>query len=224
LLHGDQVVGDRVFCSKSSDQFLYENGQGSVVLSSISDASQQNVLGRYLFMYGFSPKETTVLLGDAAPQLPSPRIVYAIGSNGIRSQISQDSVDTTQPAYDPRETTLAFVEGSADPSDIYNIDTHFQIVLYQKQLGLGILKKDLSTFEPGYTNQSPSWSADGRYLAYEHASTDESNGPTRPRDAQGNFLDGDIMLDSFDPNKQFLLDVPAPQKLGISGSNVQWLP
>jgi hypothetical protein len=224
LVGKDQLVGEILDCSPINDQFLYLDGTGSLTLSSVFDASQKEALGRYSFTYGFAPKDGSVLIGDQSPAVPSPSIVYSVGTDGVRRQLSQPGVSTVGPAYDPAQATLVVAE-DADGASLREIYGHFQIVLYQKQPGLGTLRKVLTSYEEEWTNQGAAWSADGCYLTYQHVATgDVAGAGVRPQDTQGNYLDGDIMLTAFDPSKPFLLDQTTPQKPGIKGFNVQWLP
>jgi hypothetical protein len=230
LVKDGQLSGDILYCSPVSDQFVYQDGQGNMALSSSPDTGQEQSLGRYQFLYGFTPKKDGVLLGQVAPQDPFPRAVYDVGSDGTRKTVSQQGIDSADPAYDPGENTLAVSEDmpnpDGNPDDPYAAFTHFQVSLYQAQVGGGVLRRTVTSFEDEYSNQSPAWSTDGRYLTYQHVLTAGHNytGPSRPQDALGNYLDGEIMLVPLNTPGPFPSGQPIPQNLGIIGSSVQWLP
>ena len=224
LLKGDILADDLLECSKNSDQFIFSDSSGNLTLSSISAVSQKEVLGRYQFLYGFSPVTDTVMLGDISPQTPSPRVVYAIGEDSLKKTISDPTIDTTDPAYNADESLLAVSENADSANNPYQVYQYFQISLLRFQSGT-LTKKIITPFEDSYSNTNPSWSSNGIYLTYLHSNIKPEENPAQAPDSIGTLLEGTIVVQKIDTTNNILGQNLLPaQKLDINGSTLQWLP
>ncbi|CAN5128486.1 hypothetical protein BH11PAT4_BH11PAT4_1060 [soil metagenome] len=210
-------------CSSASDQVIYQSRTGNVVLGSLSEP-MGDALGSYLFAFGFSPKGTTVLLGDTtSATLPTNRVAYAINDKGLREMISDNATDSAYPAYDPTEQILAIAEDVSDIGSEDNFRTHFKIVLRQRDRGT-VTVRPVTEGSAETSDEHPTWSHDGRFLTFESIPREEGYERDRPRNNDGSFIDGEIWLTELKPGSNFLTREISTQPLKIKGSGVTWLP
>jgi hypothetical protein len=222
ILNSSEIPSpDTLVCSQQTDQFLYFNGQGGIVLANLEDPHGY-VVGVYQDLYGFSPKDDQILVSSiSSTAFPIARQVYSINDKSVRTLLSNPLFDSTEPAFNQDESVLAlsedpeFISADADPN-------HFVIVLYKK--GYGVTnRKPLATIQPTTTDQAPRWSRDGRYVSFERVVIDSPK-LARPQDIAGHYIDGDIWLATIPDQVDLLRSTVSLEKLPIQGSKVQWLP
>lgn len=210
-------------CSTASDQVMYRSLTGNLVLGSLSEP-RGGALGSYMFAYGFSPKGTTVLLGDTtSATLPTNRVAYAINDKGLRELVSGSSADSAYPAYDPSEQILAIAENVRGVGDEDDYQNHFKISLRQRDRGI-VTIRSVTEGSADASDEHPTWSSDGRYLSFERIPRDAEYGHDRPQDNEGNLIDGEIWLSQLKPGTNFLTREIVAEDLNLKGSGILWLP